>query len=171
LGIRRATWLWLMLGVLCAPLVVGADDSLTLADLSRGDRVRVRLSSDGSVVQGTIDATGPDAIVVRPKDPAGPPVRLSPPQLAKLEVVRGRRSRWRGGAVIGFAPGFVLGGLGGLLVWSEQECDQDCDLPFAALGYGLVGGAITGTLKAPSSVSPSRRIGGSASRMGDPRWP
>jgi hypothetical protein len=134
----------LVLAALGASAFAGADDHLTLADLSRSDRVRLRLSSGGKRVRGTIDAAGPDEIVVRPKDPAAAPLRLSPPQMAKLEVVRGRRSRWGVGAVIGFLPGALMGAA----VAANRECDPECDHTGAALGYGLVGGAITGAVGA-----------------------
>ena len=123
-----------------------ADDSVTLADLSRGDRVRLRLSSGGKTVHGTVDAAVPDEVVVRPKNPAQPLLRLSPQQMEKLEVVRGRRSRWREGAVIGFVPGAVFMGLA---VVALDDCYRDCgDKTGEVLGYGLVGGAITGSLGA-----------------------
>ena len=55
--------------------------------------MRLQLTGGGSTVRGTIDAAGPDEIVVRPKDPAQPPLRLSSRQMAQLEVVRGRPQR------------------------------------------------------------------------------
>jgi len=142
MGVRWATWL--ILGALSAPAVAGAEDSLTLANLSRGDRVRLRLSSGGKTVRGTLDASGPDELVVRPNDPGQPPLRLSPQQMAKLEVVRGRRSRWREGAVIGFVPGALFMGFMDVAL---DDCYRDCDRS-GVLIYGLVGGAITGTLGA-----------------------
>ena len=139
--IRIATGL--CLAALGVSALAAADEALTLADLSRGDRVRLRLSSGGKSVNGTIDAAGPEEIVVRPKDPAQPPLRLSPPQLAKLEVVHGKRSRWQGGAVIGFIPGALFMGAA---VVGLSECDPNCDHTGEALGYGLVGGLVTGTI-------------------------
>jgi len=141
MGIRAAG---LIVATLCVPVIAAADDSVTLADLSRGDQVRVRLTSGGEPLRGTIDAAGPGEIVVRPKDPAQPPLRLSPQQMAKLEVVRGRRSHWVGGAVIGFVPGAALG----VAVAMSRECDPDCDHSGAAVGNAFVGGAITGTVGA-----------------------
>ena len=143
MGIRAATGL--IVAALCAPVVVAAEDNLTLADLSRGDQVRLRLASGGKSVRGTLDAAGPDEIVVRPRDPAQPPLRLSSRQMAKLEVVRGRRSHWRRGAVIGFVPGALF------MFWFVRalgECYGDCGFDSEAVGYGLAGGAITGTLGA-----------------------
>jgi hypothetical protein len=60
-------------------------------------------------------------------------------------VVRWRRSRWRQGAVIGFVPGalFMFAFLSSL-----NDCYRDCPFDSEAVGYGLVGGVITGTLGA-----------------------
>jgi len=80
MGIRAAAGL--IVATLCAPVIGVADDSVTLADLSRGDQVWVRLTSGGEPVRGTIDATGPGEIVVRPRDPAQKALRLSPQQVA-----------------------------------------------------------------------------------------
>lgn len=139
--LRVATGLWLA-GLAVSSLAT-ADDALTVSDLVRGDRVRLRLSSGGKTLNGTLDATGPDEMVVRPQDEAQPVLRLSPAQLAKLEVVRGRRSHWVGGAVIGFVPGALFTAYA---VASLSECDPDCDHTGEALAYGLVGGLVTGTV-------------------------
>jgi len=143
MGIRAATGL--IVAALCAPVIGAAEDSLTLADLSRGDQVRLRLATGGKSVRGILDAAGPDEIVVRPRDPAQPPLRLSPQQMAKLEVVRGRRSRWRRGAVIGFVPGalFMYAAARSL-----DDCYRDCGFPGEAVVVGLVGGVITGAVGA-----------------------
>jgi hypothetical protein len=122
-----------------------AENSLTLADLSRGDQVRLRLATGGKSVRGILDVAKPDEIVVRPIDPAQPPLRLSPQQVAKLEVVRGRRSHWRQGAVIGFVPGALIMFA---FVRSLDECYRDCGYDTEAVGYGLAGGAIAGTVGA-----------------------
>jgi hypothetical protein len=143
MGIRVVTGL--ILAALCAPVLAGADDSVTLAELSRGDQVRVRLTSGGKSVRGTLDAAGPGEIVVRPLDTAQPPLRLSPQQVAKLEVVRGRRSHWGRGAIIGFLPGAVFGGV---LAVGLGECDPECGQTDEVLAYALVGGAVTGAVGA-----------------------
>ena len=78
MGVRWATWL--ILGALSAPAVAGAEDSLTLANLSRGDRVRLRLSSGGKTVRGTLDASGPDELAV--KTDRWVPVETRRPKLA-----------------------------------------------------------------------------------------
>ena len=136
----------LIVATLSAPALAAADDGVvTLADLSRGDQVRVRLTSGGDPVRGTLDAAGPDEIVVRPRDPSQKALRLSPQQVAKLEVVRGRRSHWALGAAIGFVPGALLGGVAAL---ATAECDPDCDHTGEALAYGCVGGAITSAVGA-----------------------
>ena len=136
----------LLVASLGASAHAAADDSVALADLSLGDRVRLRLSSGGKTVHGTVEAAGPDEVVVRPKSLAQPLLRLSPQQMEKLEVVRGRRSRWREGAVIGFVPGAVFMGF---TVLALDDCYSDCDSNVGpVLGYGLVGGAITGSLGA-----------------------
>ena len=137
MGVGTATRI--VLAALWAPALAAAGDPLTLADLSRGDRVRLRLAGEGKVVRGTVDAAGPREIVVRPRDSAQAPLHLAPQQMASLEVVRGRRSHWGAGAIVGFVPGALLG----VAVAANRECDPDCDHTGAALGYGLVGGAVT----------------------------
>lgn len=141
MGIRAT--IGLIVAVLCAPVIVAADDSVTLADLARGDQVRLRLSSGGKSVRGTVDAAGPDETVVRPRDPAQPPLRVSSQQMAKLEVVRGRRSHWGRGAVIGFVPGALFGGYASVAL---GDCEPDC--AGRAVKSALVGGAITGAVGA-----------------------
>jgi len=135
---------------LWAPVIAAAADSVTLAELSRGDQVRVRLTSGGKSIRGTLDAAGPGEIVVRPLDPARPPLRLSPQQMAKLEVVRGRRSHWVRGAVIGFVPGacFMF-----VAARSLDECYRDCGFPGEDVVVGLAGGAITGGVGALISLA------------------
>jgi hypothetical protein len=135
-----------LVSLMGVPALAAAAADLALTDLSSGDRVRLRLSSGGKTVHGTVDAAGPDEVVVRPKDIARPLLRLSPQQLEKLEVVSGRRSRWREGAVIGFVPGAVFMGF---MVLALDDCYSDCDdNTVGVVGYGLVGGAITGGLGA-----------------------
>jgi hypothetical protein len=134
----------LALGMMCMPLLAAAEDRLTLADLSAGDRVRARLIGGGEPVVGVIDATGPNEIVVRAKDKAQPPLRLSLTQVAKLEVVRGRRSHWVAGAAIGFLPGAFVG----VAAAANSECDPDCDHTGEAFAFGCVGGIVTGTVGA-----------------------
>ena len=142
MGIRSACAVFL---AVAGPVtLIAADRPLTLADLSPGDQVRLRLSVGGQSVRGRVEATESGQIVVRPKDGAQPPLHLSPDQMAKVEVVRGRRSHWVGGAAIGFVPGALMG----VAVVANSECDPDCDHTGRALGYGLVGGAITGTVGA-----------------------
>ncbi len=132
----------LLVALLGAPAIAATDESVALADLARGDRVRLRLSSGGKTVHGTVDAALPDEIIVRPKDLEKPLLRLSPRQLQTLEVVSGQRSRWREGAVIGFVPGAMFMGF---MVLALDDCYSDCDSNLGpVLGYGLVGGAITG---------------------------
>jgi hypothetical protein len=139
MGLRAAAGL--IVTALCAPMIAAADDGVTLANLSRGDEVRVRLTSGGEPVRGTLDTAGPDAIVVRPKDAAQGPLRLSSQQIAKLEVARGQRSHWARGALVGFVPGAIFGAV---VAVGVGECDPDCGQTEEAMAYALVGGAITG---------------------------
>jgi hypothetical protein len=135
-----------LIALLAAPVGAATDASVALSDLSQGDRVRLRLSSGGKTVHGTVDQAGFDEIVVRPKDLAKPLLRLSPQQLQTLEVVSGQRSRWREGAVIGFVPGAMFMAFA---VLALDDCYSDCDSNLGpVLGYGLAGGAITGGLGA-----------------------
>lgn len=123
------------------PTLARADESLTLTNLSLGENIRLRLSSGGKI-QGALDSVGPDGIVVRPRDLAKPPLRLTPQEMTRLEVARGRRSHWRGGALVGFVPGALL-----LTAFAEamDECYRDCDHT-NTVKAALVGGAITGTV-------------------------
>ncbi len=106
----------------------------------------MKLTSGGKTLRGTIDATGPDEIVVRTGDRAKPTLRLSSQQMTQLEVVRGRRSRWAEGALIGFLPGALFLGYAGA---SLGECDPECNQTGEVLVYGLVGGTITAAVGAP----------------------
>jgi hypothetical protein len=130
----------LALAVLCVPLLAAAEERVTLADLSPGDRVRARLASGHETIFGVIDAAGPNEVVVRTKDKAQAPLHLSLAQVARLEVARGRRSHWVAGAAIGFLPGAFLG----VAAAANAECDPDCDHTGEAIAFGCLGGIVTG---------------------------
>jgi hypothetical protein len=103
------------------------------------------IPAEVDTLRGTIEAAGTDELVVRRDGSTSESLRLSPQQLAKLEVARGRRSHWLKGAIIGFVPGAVLMGIA---VVGTAECDPDCEKTDEVLGYGLLGGAITGSVGA-----------------------
>ena len=127
--------------IACAtPALAGITDSQTLADLTHGDRVKVRLSAGGKVIRGLVDASKPDELAVQPLDAGEPLLRLTPQQIAKLEVVRGRHGHWKEGAVIGFIPGAVFLTL---LSVALDDCYRDCGNTGQHLAAGAVGGAIT----------------------------
>jgi hypothetical protein len=128
-----------------SPAAAAGEDALTLADLARGERVKARLRAGGKTVKGTVESALADEIVVRPLEPGKPLMRLSPAQMEDLDVARGKRSRWREGALIGFVPGAVLMGVA---VVGLDECYKDCDTFGPVVGYGLAGGAITGAVGA-----------------------
>lgn len=134
----------LIVATLLTPVIAAAGESVTFASLARGEKVRLRLTSDREPVYGTIDAAGPGEIVVRREDPALPALRLSPQQMKKLEVARGRRSHWGVGAAVGFVPGAFLG----VAAAMNAECDPNCDHTGEAVGYALVAGAVTASLGA-----------------------
>lgn len=131
-----------LIALLSAPApAAAASDNLTLADLSRGDRVRLRLAEGGKKVQGTVESAGEQEVLIRPKDSRQPLLTLSPQQFQRLEVTRGRRSRWGRGALIGFVPGAVFMTA---LAFGLDECYRDCDRTSDVL-IGLAGGAATAT--------------------------
>ena len=109
MGIRVAAG-WVAAALL-APVIAAADDALTLADLARGDQVRLQLTSGGRTVRGTIDAHGAGRDRRAPEGPGA--------AAAAWCRRRWRSSRWCAGAthtgaegaLIGFVPGAVLVGL------------------------------------------------------------
>ena len=143
-------WIRVAAGWVAAAILVSRDRrSGRLPDPrgpGRGDQVRLQLTGGGSTVRGTIDAAGPDEIVVRPEDPAQPPLRLSSRQMAPARRwCAGATTHWAEGALIGFVPGAVLVGLAAAGV---GECDPNCDQSGSFLVGACVGGALTATLGA-----------------------
>jgi hypothetical protein len=82
-------------------------------------------------------------LLVQP-GPDRDPARVAVSSLARLDVHRGRRTRAKEGAIIGFIPGAIFGGL----VGAYGACDDqggDCSpLSGALLGALMVGGVTSG---------------------------
>ena len=110
MNVRTATSLIVM--ALAAPAAQTDEASGLLATLASGDRVRLQLSGSGKSLRATIESVTADELVFQPPGAAGNR-RLSLADVQTLEVARGRGSRWRRGALIGFVPGALFLGLVG----------------------------------------------------------
>ena len=148
-GARTKAWAtaWLIVAAVAVP-ASGADDRKSpLATLVPGDPVRVEVAGHRRTLAATVESVTADELVLRAVGTVEP-LRFSLGQLDRLEVARGSRSQWRKGAVIGFVPGAVLGGLLGVGIACDAEISGGCvDGSFVA-GAGLVSAAVVGTTTA-----------------------
>ncbi len=143
MGARTAAWLT-TIGLL-ASIASGEEKTVPLTSLAPGDSVRLQVSGSQKTIRATLDGLTDDEMVIRPKN-AAEPMRVSLSQLRSLEVVTGRRSHWKQGALIGFVPGAVLMGAA---IGTGVDCYRDCpfDPTLGAIG-GIFGGIVTGSVGA-----------------------
>jgi len=88
---------------------------------------RVRVTTDGARIVGTLVRSGPNTLVVATDKG---PVALLMENVNKLEVGQGRRANKLNGAKIGLLIGVVIGGLGAVIEGVSDEPpreDPDCD--------------------------------------------
>ena len=122
----------------------GDDERAKLETVSAGDIIRFRHATTGKTIRAIVDDVREDLLLLH-EDPAKEALRVSFREFGKLEVLRGKRSRWREGALIGFVPGALFMGV---LVRVVDDCYRDCDRAGGIMGYGLAGGAVTGSVGA-----------------------
>ena len=136
---------WLTTIGLFASIASGEEKTVPLTSLAPGDSVRLQVSGSQKTIRATLDGLTDDEMVIRPKN-AAEPMRVSLSQLRSLEVVTGRRSHWKQGALIGFVPGALLVGAA---IGTGVDCYRDCpfDPTLGAIG-GIFGGIVTGSVGA-----------------------
>ena len=138
--VRSATWL--VAFALAAPELRADETSRSLSTLASGDRVRLRFAGSDDTVQATVETAVADDLVLR-RSGVSEPLRLSVAQLQSLDVVRGRSSYWRRGAVIGFVPGALFFGALGGSIPCDPYASGPCFYPALAIITGVFGGAAT----------------------------
>jgi hypothetical protein len=135
-----------MFGLLVAAVAPSAAVAQEPTPVQPGQRVRVRsLLAHRPVVTGAVESIGRDTLVVRPEAGAAAAIPLS--SIARLEVSRGRHSRWLTGLVVGAGAGAVTGAIIGAATHDED------DWLFSAGENAVLGavlftpiGALTGTV-------------------------
>jgi hypothetical protein len=133
-----------------------------------GRRVRVSTNAEPTPsdwVAGTWLSLSPDELIL--EQPDGKQVRLARNRLIRIQVSRGRRSRWALGAGVGLAAGFGVGALVEAALCSGKgerpACVSNGYMIFGAVGAGL--GALTGGMVGSNMVTetwqdvPAERIG------------
>jgi len=120
------------------------------AGIAVGSRVRLRTTSGGDAVTGTLSALDARTIVVR--SDAGSPVTLPVSTVTRVEVSRGKSSKGSrmligivGGAVVGAALGYVA-----TCNYDDEDCSSNNRSKVMA--GGAVGGAVLGGLLARTTA-------------------
>jgi hypothetical protein len=136
------------LGALLAGVAWSAALAQAPAPVQPGQRVRVQSTvAHTPVLIGAVEAIGADTLVVRHDDGAGAGVATAIPlsSIARLQVSRGRHSKWLTGLVLGAGVGAAAGAIIGAATHDEN------DFLFSAAGDAVLGaivltpvGALTG---------------------------
>jgi hypothetical protein len=123
-----------ILGVLLAA-VAGAETPE--ARVTTGGRIRYRLA-DGSKGKAAVVEVGADWLKVQ-RSPSGPVQRIEKASLQSLDIWRGKKRHWLGGALVGAAVGAALG-----YAAVSALCDygSDCNEGAGMLILGGMGGAV-----------------------------
>jgi len=115
------------------------------AALHTGQRVRVTSAVEATPVRtGVIEALDPDTLHLRHTGKAGDTVATAIPMasIARVEVSRGRHSRW----LTGLAIGMGAGAAGGAILGASSEDDllfsSGDKAVIGAVGFGMLGGAV-----------------------------
>ena len=113
-----------------------------------GDRIRIKTRWSSSATKGTLVAADDAAFTLAPEGRGASYRKFARSEIAKFEVVRGKKSHWLGGAVAGAAGGLVLA----MLFCNEPPLGGSCHsserVRTAAFfgGIGAAGGALVGVL-------------------------
>jgi len=117
------------------------------AQIGAGDTIRIwssvhRLSGARRVVQGLTR----ESVSLVPRAGGSPVTTMSWTDINRIDVQRGRRSRWRAALKWGLGVGFAGALLAGSL--TREPADRELTVPLAALG-GFAAGALIGGLRDP----------------------
>lgn len=112
------------------------------APLAIGDEVRVSRANGGERVRGTLTAMDSAGVTVHS---ASGDVRVATGDVGRIQIYRGRESKWAPGFAIGFASGGVIGASGGFLSGDDEGGDfLSFTAPEKAVILGIAG-AIAGS--------------------------
>jgi hypothetical protein len=105
--------------------------------LEAGARVRVSTAAQGSGTRrivGTLIALTGDRFAIRPERDSARAIELPRSALTRVEVSRGRHSKWLTGLGLGFAGGVAVGALIGYAAIRDDIDSGDAALIGAGLG-------------------------------------
>jgi hypothetical protein len=129
------------LGALATSAAAADERALTV-----GERVRVTAPSvSPRRIEGTLAAVDRETVTVVSRDD-GTRVGVSRSQIAKLEVVRGEKSHWGTGALIGAGAGVLLGVVASNPPSSADGFQVDGGAVAVCGAVGAAGGALVGAV-------------------------
>lgn len=120
-----------------------------------GDRVRVRSTvAPARARTGQVGAIDADTLLLQGVDGVGATTAIPLASIERLEVSRGRHSKWQTGLGIGFAVGAVTGAIVGAASHNENDFLFTSEMSAAAgalvfAPIGAVLGAVVGSLTRP----------------------
>jgi len=147
---RVAAVAWFAASCLSVSPLAAQSAPVAAPAFARGERVRLRLLDGASApgggrkLRGTIGSASPETIELFPPGGSTAPITLKLSQVAKLEVVRGKRTRWREGAAIGFVPGALFGGGAAYVLSCDADPPESCSAGSALAGALIVGAGTAG---------------------------
>jgi len=115
--------------------------------LQVGDRIRIKTLASSSAIKGRLVAADAAALTLAPEGRDTSHRKFARSEIDQLEVVRGKRSRWLPGALVGAAAA----GVGAILMCNGIGCstgegDDTAKNVAVAAGIGAATGALVGLL-------------------------
>jgi hypothetical protein len=138
-------------GVIFTGLLIGIGTGTAAAQptgdspLQIGDRIRIKTPSSSSAIKGTLVAADDVGLTLAPEGRDTSHRKFARSEIAKVEVVRGKKSHWLAGAVAGAAGGLVLTALYCGNGWCDESGEWAGSAAFFG-GIGAAGGALVGVL-------------------------
>lgn len=132
----------LALALLVCPAVARAQ----LSTIHAGDTVRVwTVSGTMTGTRHVVSSAGSDAVEVVAA-PGAPATRVTAADIRRIDVARGRHSRWRGALIWGLIAGTAAAAAAGSL--TSDPSDREATVPLAGWA-GFAAGAAIGARRDP----------------------
>ncbi len=117
-----------------------------LSTINAGDTVRVwTVSGSLAGTRHVVSASRPDAVEVQAA-PGAPATRVAAADIRRIDVARGRHSRWRGALLWGLIAGTAAAAAAGSL--TSDPSDRETTVPLAGWA-GFAAGAAIGARRDP----------------------